>query len=141
MKLKVAKTCGECPSFRQFFAGRYICNMESLIPENAYIDISSFEVKTDSKPEWCRMDKLNKQLSDIDENNEIAIKGMAALFGANDIFEEDDAKELVKIVRCKDCKYSEPWPCQRTNKEDSVLCTRCDSMKYKNWFCADGRKL
>ena len=96
------------------------------------MDISTIEVKADSRPEWCRMDKLNRQLSEIDENQEIAIKGMAALFGAKDVFEEDDEREAVKIVRCKDCQY----------RFDAIRCQiYSEGMKTNDdWFCADGER-
>lgn len=140
MKLKIAKTCGECPSFRQIFTDRYICNLECLVPENGEMDISTIEVKADSRPEWCRMDKLNRQLSEIDENQEIAIKGMAAFFGAKDIFEDDDTGELIRVVRCKNCKFWKPCFARIIDGKEWNYCEIVKDYKPADWFCADGER-
>ena len=95
------------------------------------MDISTIEVKADSRPEWCRMDKLNRQLSEIDENQEIAIKGMVALFGAKDIFEEDDTGDLIRVVRCKDCKWYD---------EQISMCNNGALPQEQTFFCSDGRR-
>lgn len=44
------------------------------------------------------------------------------------------SKDAVPVVRCKDCKCSEP------HKTDIIWCSHLGVIKSEDWFCADGEQ-
>lgn len=120
----IPQKCADCESIRPY-ADYFICGMPETNPELAQMDVSTYRVNPDSKPEWCKLDKLNESFKNLNKDQELALKGLTALFGNSNILEDDDKRELARIVRCKDCK----------KRKDCVL---YEISEDGNWFCADG---
>ena len=52
------------------------------------------------------------------------------------ILRQIEAEELVRVVRCKDCKYWYPLT-KICNNVDGAC---CQSYVADDWFCADGER-
>lgn len=137
IKIKnLPQKCEECQCM-QSYADYYICGIPETNPDKLQLDISTYKVKPDTKPEWCLLDKVNASLVNLNEEQELAIKGMTALFGAQNAFEDDDKRELARIVRCNDCRH------RYNNDHKCPFCNECGAKEYPgdDWFCADGETM
>ena len=106
IRIKSMQKCADCPSMRPY-ADYFICGLPETDPNKTQMDVSTYKVSPNTKPDWCPIDKVNANLENLTEDQELAVKGMSVLFGAQGAFEDDDKRELARIVRCKDCKHFE----------------------------------
>lgn len=150
MQLKnLPKTCGDCASaklYNWFASNDHYCSMSSTNSTNSVTDISAFKVDLDTKPTWCPLDRINKSLKHVNNRDKVVIKGLAALFGATDVLEEEE-KDAVTVVRCENCKYlrdhsldilhrslpKDQWWCSAENYPENKSIP-------KGWFCAGGER-
>lgn len=77
-----------------------------------------------------------------DERREMARNNYAAQMEMLGYQPDGNPKDLVEVVRCKDCKYLErlPWLDDETGK--AMVCRRhaFTGMRTEDWFCADGER-
>lgn len=56
------------------------------------------------------------------------------------IHSQPDAEDVVKVVRCKDCKYCDSFP----NDSDATMPLKCLGIRYggvnPDWFCEHGER-
>lgn len=82
MKFEVPDNCGMCHSVMQF-GNQFICGMP-VSKEKQILDITSFEVSLDSRPDWCPMKKVKYIIDNSSEENKILFdkvcEGFSALF-------------------------------------------------------------
>lgn len=67
--IKVPENCGLCLSNKQF-GDKFICGMPTS-KEKEILDISSFEVNLDSRPNWCPINKIIDNINNLSEENKI----------------------------------------------------------------------
>lgn len=96
-KMKVPEKCGKCNSCGSLVGGgESYCHMAIVSSENPEIDISSVYVNTDSRPIWCPIVKMNKDLERMPVDKRLQVENlivaMASMFNAGDIWEESDSK-------------------------------------------------
>ena len=91
IKLKEPKQCKDCVNCKQLGETNY-CGMS--LPENAQQNITTVYLKNiNTRPDWCPIIKINNTLKEMpqderDQANNV-IKGLAALFGSSQAFEEE----------------------------------------------------
>lgn len=82
MKFEVPDNCGMCNSKMQF-GNQFICGMP-VSKEKQILDIASFEVSLDSRPDWCPMKKVMDIIDNSSKEDKILFdkvcKGFSALF-------------------------------------------------------------
>ena len=63
-------------------------------------------------------------------------KGLATIFKGNEKMVLEEVKEIMSVVRCKDCRYYNTTNCC----DGCGWCERSgmDRGSWDNWFCADG---
>ena len=112
MKLKMPETCGDCQSKIQMNVDGFYCTMPHGSPEQ---DISTVRVSLDSRPDWCPVVKMNETISKLGAKEQLAVRAMSILFGADNMFEEEPLSDRIKIMnglRCcidagRECKFDE----------------------------------
>ena len=83
MKFEVPNNCGLCLSRIQV-GRRNMCNIP-VSKDKEMLDISSFEVSLDSRPEWCPIKEVSDKVKNLSEKDKILFDKMCEGFYA--IFE------------------------------------------------------
>lgn len=82
MKFEVPVNCGMCHSVTQF-GNQFICGMP-VSKEKQILDITSFEVSLNSRPDWCTMKKVADAVDSLSEEDkelfDKVCEGFSALF-------------------------------------------------------------
>lgn len=80
MKFEVPDNCGLCLNRTQVGC-RNICNMP-VSKDKEMLDISSFEVRLDSRPKWCPMKAVKDKVENLSGNDKILFDKMCEGFYA-----------------------------------------------------------
>lgn len=80
MKFEVPDNCGSCLSIGQF-GNKYFCGMP-VSKEKEMLDISSFKVDINSRPDWCPKNKVINIINNLSEENKDLVDRMCDGFSA-----------------------------------------------------------
>ena len=80
MNFEVPDNCGLCLSIKQF-DDKYVCGMP-VSKEKEMLDISTFEVDINSRPDWCPKNELINIINNLSEENKILVDRMCDGFSA-----------------------------------------------------------
>lgn len=82
-------------------------------------------------------------MTDEEKSKELTRSSFAAQMAMLGYEPDGNPKDMVEVVRCKDCKFAEKTGFCRP-KEDEYKCTLSEfeglyDYHDENWFCADGK--
>lgn len=93
----VPDKCKDCKSIGEYqgpFGGKFYCHMNSIQPDNSQQDISTCYVDPETRPKWCPMEKMNKELEIMDpekrEQFDKVAEGLSVIFGAESIWKKEE---------------------------------------------------
>ena len=123
MKLKVPSRCSECIGKRQLNDTQYICETACIGSEHPELDISTvyIDINADTIPDWCPIKEMNQNMHIWSEREKIAIRGLMTMFGAGNLFDEED--ETVKPVIRSNGKHC--GACDALVRYDDIYCRMC----------------
>ena len=105
--------------------------LSSLIRCNIHGDGDEYNTPDWFCPDGTKMGMSNLRSFKVNENGEHTRKKAEPLIFNSEVTPGID---FVKVVRCKDCKFS-------TNVfDDEYKCEVCEFIRHQDWFCAYGRK-
>lgn len=89
--------CKDCISVGEYpgpLGSKFYCHMNSIQPNDVQQDISTCYVDPETRPEWCPMEKINKELEMMapekrEQFNKIA-EGLSLLFGAASAWKKEE---------------------------------------------------
>lgn len=93
----VPDKCKDCKCVGEYsgpLGGKFYCHLKSVDLNNIQQDISTFYVDPETRPEWCPMEKMNKDLDAMDpekrEQFDKIAEGLSLLFGAASAWKKEE---------------------------------------------------
>lgn len=93
----VPDKCKDCKSVGKYpdpLGGKFYCHMKTVNPNNVQQDISTCYVDPETRPEWCPMEKMNKDLDAMDSEKrgqfDKVAEGLSVLFGAASAWKKEE---------------------------------------------------
>ena len=93
----VPDKCKDCKSICEYpspFGDKFYCHMNSIQSNNSQQDISTCYVDPETRPKWCPMEKMNKELEIMDpekrEQFDKVAEGLSVIFGAASVWKKEE---------------------------------------------------
>ena len=81
LKIRVPENCGLCTKKIQYYDGGYICNAP-VSKEKEILDISSFKVSLETRPDWCPLNNIVNIIDNMPEEKKVLVDKMIDGFSA-----------------------------------------------------------